>query len=127
MKKSIYYLCLIALLLATSCSTTKITSSWRDTNKTLIINNLNKVLVVALFKNEADSRKAEDQMTGYLNGKGVVSYNYFKSKFDKTNEDAIQQKIKADGFDGAITMRLVVLYNYKNIHRGGQRIFYQRG
>jgi hypothetical protein len=33
--------------------------------------------------------------------------NYFKSKFDKTNEEAIQKKIKADGFDGAITMRLV--------------------
>jgi hypothetical protein len=107
MKKSIYCLSVIALLLATSCSTTKITSSWREPDKSLVLSNLNKILIVALFKDETNSRKAEDQMAGYLHGKGVVSYNYFKSKFDKTNEEAIQKKIKSDGFDGAITMRLV--------------------
>jgi hypothetical protein len=107
MKKALQFFCFIAALFTASCSSTKITSSWSEPDKKVIINNLNKVLVVALFKNETDSRKAEDQMAGYLKGKGVVSYNYFKSKFDKSNEEAIQKKIKADGFDGAITMRLV--------------------
>ncbi len=107
MKKSIHCLCFMAVLFAASCSSTKITSSWREPDKMVNINNLNKILVVALLKDETNSRKAEDQMAGYLDGKGVVSYNYFKSKFDKTNEEAIHKKIKADGFEGAITMRLV--------------------
>jgi hypothetical protein len=107
MKKSLQSLFFITALFAASCSSTKITSSWREPDKTVMLNNLSKILVVALFKNETESRKAEDQMASYLNGKGVVSYNYFKSKFDKTNEEAIRKKIKADGFDGAITMRLV--------------------
>jgi hypothetical protein len=107
MKKSIFPCCLLLVMLMTACTSTKITSSWSEPDKTLVINDLNKVLVVALFKNETNSRKAEDQLASYLRGKGVVSYNYFKNKFDKTNEAAIYRKIKADGFDGAITMRLV--------------------
>lgn len=107
MTKALYLLSLIAILFAISCSSTKITSSWNEPEKTVVLSDLNKVLVVALSKNETDSRKAEDQMAANLKGKGVVSYNYFKSKFDKSNEEAVQKKIKADGFDGAITMRLV--------------------
>ena len=90
-----------------ACNSTKITSSWREPNKTLTISQLNKVLVVALFNNETNRHKAEDQMAGYLNGKGVVSYNYFSDKFNRTNEAAIRESIAADGFDGAVTMRLI--------------------
>jgi hypothetical protein len=46
-----------------------------------VVENLNKVLVVALFKDETSRRKAEDQMAVYLNGKQVVSYNYLDYKF----------------------------------------------
>jgi hypothetical protein len=95
------------LLLVISCSSTKIVSSWREPNKEIKINSLNKVLVVALFKSETSQHKAEDQMVAYLNGKGVQSYNYFKSNFNKNNEEAIRTKIKNEGFDGAITMRLI--------------------
>lgn len=95
------------ILLIISCSSTQIVSSWRDPNKEITINNLNKVLVVALFKSETSQHKAEDQMVGYLNRKGVQSYNYFKSSFNKKDEDAIRTKIKNDGFDGAVTMRLI--------------------
>jgi hypothetical protein len=63
--------------------------------------------VVALLKDETGRRKAEDEMAGYLNGKGVVSYNYLDNNISSKNEDAIIDKIKADGFDGAVTMRLI--------------------
>ncbi|WP_395047691.1 hypothetical protein [Flavobacterium sp.] len=46
-------------------------------------------------------------MVVYLEGKGVQSYNYFKSNFNKKNEEAIRAKIKKDGFDGAVKMRLI--------------------
>ncbi len=107
MKKLVLFAFLIAVLITASCTATKITSSWREPDKALTISKLNKVLVVALFNNETNRRKAEDQMAVYLNGKGVVSYNYFSDKFDRKNEQVIRENITADGFDGAVTMRLI--------------------
>jgi malate synthase len=107
MKKTILPAVLMAVIISASCTSTKITSSWREPDKAVAVSTLNKVLVVALFKDETSRHKAEDQMAGYLNGKGVVSYNYLKESFDKKNEDALREKIKKDGFDGAVTMRLV--------------------
>ncbi len=49
----------------------------------MVVDKLYKVLVVALFKDEISRHKAEDQMAGCLNGKGIVSYNYLKDNFDK--------------------------------------------
>jgi hypothetical protein len=63
--------------------------------------------VVALFKSETNRHKAEDEMVAYLKGKGVVSYNYLDDDFNRQNEDEIRKKIRNDGFDGAITMRLM--------------------
>jgi hypothetical protein len=107
MKKLILSALLAVTIIAPSCTSTKITSSWREPDKTVAVAALNKVLVVALFRDETSRHKAEDQMAGYLNGKGIVSYSYLKESFDKKNEDALREKIKADGFDGAVTMRLI--------------------
>ncbi len=90
-----------------SCSSTKIASSWREPDKQIAVNKLTKVLVVALFKDESSRHKAEEQMVGYLSGKGVVSYGYLNANFNKQDAGAIREKIKSDGFDGAVTMRLV--------------------
>lgn len=105
MKKIIISVVIISLL--ASCSTTHITSSWREPEKQISIDQLNKVLVVALFKNETSRHKAEDEMVSYLSGKGVVSYDYLNENFNKQNEEGIRNQITADGFDGAITMRLL--------------------
>jgi hypothetical protein len=90
-----------------ACTSTKIVSSWRQPDKKVNIEKLRKVLVVAFLNNELNRHKAEDQMAAYLKDKGIASYNYLKSDFNKNNDNALQRKIKADGFDGAITMRLV--------------------
>ena len=111
------------ILLIMSCTSTKIVNSWSEPNKEIKISNLNKVLVVALFKNETSAHKAEDQMVGYLKGKGVQSYNYFKSSFNKENEEAIRAKIKKDGFDGAVTMRLIDVDKEK-IYTPSESTFY---
>ncbi len=107
MKKLTLFVCLTATMMMVACTATKITSSWREPNKMVTISQLNKVLVLALFNNETNRHKAEDQMAGYLKGKGVVSYNYFTDKFNRKNEDAIRDAIAAAGFDGAVTMRLI--------------------
>jgi hypothetical protein len=107
MKKSILPIFLIVIVILASCNATKIVSSWREPDKQVIIENLHKVLVVALFKDETSRRKAEDEMVQYLAGKGVASYTYLVASVIKQNEEAIRYKIKMDGYDGAVTMRLV--------------------
>lgn len=102
----------------TSCTNTRVISSWREPNKELRISNLKKVLVVALFKNETSNHNTEDEMVRYLNGKGVVSYDYLNSNFNKQNEEAIRTKIRKDGFDGAITMRMLYIDKETNYSQG---------
>jgi hypothetical protein len=113
----------VAICLISSCTSTRITSSWRAPDKIVVVEKLNKVLVVALFKDETSRHKAEDQMAGYLDGKGVVSYNYLDATFNKANEELLRKKIKADGFDGAVTMRLVDVDKEK-IYTPGNMSFY---
>ena len=107
MKNLILATYIFGILAISSCSSTKVTSTWREPNKAISLNKLNKVLVVALFQNETSRRKAEDQMVSYFYGKGVASYNYLDKNISTKNENAIREKIKKDGFDGAVTMRLL--------------------
>jgi len=107
MKTNTFSIIIIASMVIASCTTTHITSSWKEPGKQVSINKLNKVLVLALFRDETNRRKAEDEMVTYLNGKGVVSYSYLDDNLNKKDEEAIRTQIKADGFDGAVTMRLV--------------------
>lgn len=94
-------------ILLTSCASTTIVESWKEPNKEVNIDKLKKVLVVAMFKTETNNRMAEDQMVKLLKNKGIQSYNYLTKNFDKTKVEIIQNKIKNDGFDGAVTMRLI--------------------
>lgn len=122
MKKLILSSCILLFLMLCSCASTKIVNSWMEPNKEITINKLKKVLVVAMFNNETSNHKAEDQMVSYLEGKGIPSYNYLNNSFDKTRVEAIQNKIKKDGFDGAVTMRLIdvdkeTLYQKNGLNR----------
>jgi hypothetical protein len=118
MKISIIITSIFAILTISGCSSTKITSTWREPNKEISLNKLNKVLVVALFQNETSRRKAEDQMVGYFYGKGVASYDYLDKNISAKNEEAIREKIKNDGFDGAVTMRLLDVDKEESYSRG---------
>lgn len=97
----------LTMLIISSCASTKIVESWKEPNKQITLDKLKKVLVVAMFKDETSNRKAEDQMVKFLKGKGIQSYNYLNKNFDKSKVETIQNKIKKDGFDGAVTMRLI--------------------
>lgn len=108
----------LSILLFCSCTSTKMVSTWSEPNKEISIADLSKVLVVAMFRDEASNHKAEDQMAGYLKGKGVVSYNYLNDSFNKKDKEAIHEMIKKDGFDGPVTMRLVDVEKEKSYNRG---------
>lgn len=104
--KKIYYLIIFSQFLF-SCGSTQIVSSWHDPHTQLHKGDWNKVLVLALLRNETNRRRAEDEMAIFLKGKGVKSYTYLDANFDKKDEEALRSKIKADGFDAAITIRLI--------------------
>ena len=123
MKKLLLTTIILSLLLLYSCISTKVVSSWSEPDKEVTIANLSKVLVVAMFHNETSNRKAEDQMVGYLKGKGVASYNYLNENFNKKDVVAIREMIKKDGFDGAVTMRLVDVEKEK-IYTPGEINYY---
>ena len=110
------------MLIISSCASTKIVESWKEPNKQITLDKLKKVLVVAMFKDETSNRKAEDQMVKFLKGKGIQSYNYLNKNFDKSKVETIQNKIKKDGFDAAVTMRLIdvdkeTIYQRNGINR----------
>ncbi len=107
MKKSLLPVCIIVIVILSCCNSTKIVHTWKEQGKEIVMDKLNKVLVVALFKDSKSRRIAEDEMVGYLGRKGIVSYLYLPETFNKSNEDSFRQKIQEDGFDGAVTMRLV--------------------
>ena len=107
MKTKILASAIFTMLIISACTSTHLTSSWKEPGKVVNIEKLNKVLVVALFKNETNRREAEDEMANYLQGKGIASYNYLNDSFDPKNADALRDKIRAAGFDAAVTMRLI--------------------
>lgn len=107
MKKTLILAALAACFIIASCSSTRISSSWRDPDTTVSLEKLNKVLVVAFLKDESSRRIAEDQMASLLKEKAVVSYSYLGDDLKKFSEDEIRDRLRKDGFDGAVTMRLI--------------------
>ncbi|HEY0271874.1 MAG TPA: hypothetical protein VGC22_01760 [Chitinophaga sp.] len=98
---------LLACFLVSGCGAgTHIEQSWRDPDVTVDVSKLNKVLVVALLRDEATRRSTEDKLSALLKGKGVPSYNYLTKDIRRENEASIRERIKNEGFDGVVIMRL---------------------
>ena len=98
---------LLTIAVSPSCKSTRIVNSWRDPQTMVSLEKLNKVLVIAFLKDEASRRKAEDRMAELIKGKTIPSYAYFVEDIKSVDEAAIRERLKSDGFDGAVVMRLV--------------------
>jgi hypothetical protein len=107
MKNSFIFACVLFIMLTNSCTSTKIISSWRAPETDLNINEFNKVLIIALLDNENNRFKVEHEIAKYLNGKGVVSHDYLTDAFNNKYKEQITNKIKIDGFDGIVLIRLI--------------------
>src|ERR1700712_2233972 len=104
--KKVIQLFVTVIFFASCSNSARIEKTWRDPEVTVDMSKLNKVLVVALLKNETNRRVAEDQLVAMLKGKGVASYTYLDVGKPNEDENKIKQKMENDGFDGAIVMRL---------------------
>jgi len=97
-----------ALLTLASCApSTQIVQSWKAPGVTVEAGNYNKVLLVALIKDETSRRIAEDRMSAFMNGHGITSYSYLGEDQNAINDAGMSAKMQKDGIDGVMIMRLV--------------------
>jgi hypothetical protein len=68
-----------------------------------------KILFAALLKDDATRRIAEDKLVGEVKGRGVASYSYLKGLDTRSSESVIADKLRQDGFDGVVVMRLTAI------------------
>lgn len=104
MKKIAPFLALSFLL---SCSSnTTIVSSWRDPETTISKNKFEKVLVVALVKDENTRRITENRIASN-NKIFKISYPYLNNQNLNLTKEQKLQILKDEKIDGVVTMRLV--------------------
>ncbi len=123
MKKNILQ-ALVIIGLVSCGSGTKIVNSWRDPDVVVNSSKLNKFVVAALLKNESVRRRTEDLMASYYPGKAVPSYKEFGSDELKENEEFYNQKLKNEGFDGIVVMRLVKVDKDQRYVPGSYPVYY---
>ncbi len=96
----------ILLLLAACGPSTQIEKTWTDPSFTpSSTKSFNKVLVMGLLKDESTRRIAEDKMVAaFKNVTAVPSYSYLQPT--DTARGQVDEKLRKDGFDGVVIMRL---------------------
>src|SRR6476620_3193386 len=111
MKKIITGCLLVAIILVASCSTSRITTSWKAPNTAPRL--YNKIMVVGVMreKDRAIREKMENHLVGDLKELG---YNAFSSLqefgpkgLDVTNEDQMNDKLRSDSVDAVLTIVLL--------------------
>jgi hypothetical protein len=106
MKKILF--AFLALSLLVSCTSTEIVSSWKEPATTISANQIDRILFIALVKNESYRRVIEDELVALSKGKGVASYTFVTgSNLTKTDKAGITQRLKADGIDLIVIMHLL--------------------
>ncbi|MEW5738793.1 MAG: hypothetical protein AB1938_07690 [Myxococcota bacterium] len=100
----------LAVLAPSGCSSTSVESTW--TNPALREKRITKVVVFAIAKNPGARVEFEEALTGALKGAdlNVVPGYDFVNFDEKPAREAIIERVKAAGVDGALVSRVV------NIH-----------
>ncbi|MBC5773646.1 hypothetical protein H8S95_06195 [Pontibacter sp. KCTC 32443] len=77
--------------------TTQIVKSWRDPGATVTQAANNKILVIAMVKDETSRRVVEDQLVKRMTGKAVASYSMLNSEAMKSGGEAALNNMLTDG------------------------------
>ena len=115
---------LIGLLLMSCGSSTRIVQSWRDPGTTVEQGSVKKMLVIALVQDEATRRRAEDELSTQFLGRCESSYRYLGPLPEKIEKDAFVQRLRADGFDAVMVMRLVDVTKEQTYVAGSYPTYY---
>lgn len=95
---------LIALVAACSSSSNRLVSSWKDPAVKKLA--FQRVVTIALTEDGPIRRAAENEMAAIVGPKAVPSSQVIPDA-DIRDADKVRAKLTAEGFDGAITLRLV--------------------
>jgi hypothetical protein len=93
---------LVGLVLASSCNSTFIVSTWKKPDVVTV--EFKRVVVIAAARDPANRRAVEDLLVRKLKGRGVASYTLTP---EQPVDDELHALIEQRKFDGAIVMRLV--------------------
>ena len=90
-------------LALTACSTTHVTSTWKDPAAATTAN-LQKVLVVAMVPQETIRRNLEQELVARLQHQGIqaVPSNQFLQEGSTLNREAVKQVVENNGFDSVL-------------------------
>ena len=114
-----------ALLFLVACGpSTHIVDSWRDPSIVVDTSEVHKFVVAALLKNPAIRRQVEDNMAALFPEKAVQSYKVLGDGDLKDDEEMYNQRLKRDGFDGIVLMRLVDVSKSTRYVPGSTPVYY---
>ncbi len=116
-----------ALLAAASalaaCSTlTSITESWKAPGTASL--DFQKVVVLALVRDESARRVAEDALQSKLVGVPTVQSYKVLSPEEYRNKERAKQRLRDDGFDGVVAMRVLSAEQHATGAPGGYSSFW---
>jgi hypothetical protein len=95
---------LVAGLGIAACASTRIVESWKAPGAGPL--RFQKVLAVAILKNQGLRQNAEDALKGNLQKvQAVQSYTMFDLG-DLANQEKAKERLKQEGFDGVVVLRL---------------------
>jgi hypothetical protein len=106
MRTTLIAIAFVGLLVSCGPST-QIERSFKEPTSKVIFNDMKKVLVVSFAQSESARMQVETQVANMLQGRGVPSYNYKIMTEKGADAEAVSKALDADGFDGALVMRLV--------------------
>jgi hypothetical protein len=115
----------LLMLLMTACGpSTKLEKSWADPSFNANMKPFTKLLVIAPLRDQNSQRIAEDKIVSKLKAgtTGIQSYSYLQP--GDTALTLVESKLKKDGIDGVILMRLTTIekslsYNQGTSYYGG--------
>ena len=123
MKQIIPFVLIAAIL--SGCSSTEIVKSWKEPTATVKADPSNKLLVMALVKDETSRRIIEDELVKRLGGVAHSSYNTITTDMLKAaSPDALDGVIKKDNFTHVLLMRLADVEKELNYVPGTTTGFY---
>lgn len=110
--KKIRSLLVVLPILLTACTSSKLTSSWKDPGTSKELSRFKNILVIGMQPNDRQLKEQmENQLTEYLKREGITAKasfdEYGPKAFAGMSEDAITDHLKAKGYDGIITIALL--------------------
>ena len=106
-KISRYFATIFCLLIISSCSNTKITSTWMDSKKAGT--SYNDILIIGIAKEEHNRRLFEEQFSTQLTAAGIESEVSYRILPEGTeiNRDNVSAAIKGKEIDAVIVTHMV--------------------